>query len=115
MDDFNFRDGDALAKGTPMEISKRPRFKIYKGSTALKHPTRKEQRYSQERQKLITSGILVDHPSIADLLLFTCEYEANSASMAAGVICGGGNFSGPEKWFESHSGEAFNEWLKKRL
>ena len=115
MDEFRFRDGDAVATGSPMEIRKQPRFKIFKGSTALKNPTRNKQRYSQERQKLRNSGLLSDHPSIADLLIFTRDYEANSASMAAGVISGGGNYSGPEKWFEITSSEAFNDWLKKRL
>lgn len=115
IDEFNFRDGGAVATGTPMEISKQPRFKIYKGSTALKHPTRSKQRYSQERQKLLDSNVLSDHPSDSGLLIFTDDYEANSASMAAGVISGGGNFSGPEKWFERISGEALKNWLIKRL
>lgn len=115
MDEFTFKDGDASARGTPIELGSRPRFKVLKGSTARKSATRNQKRYHEERQRLVVAGVLSDLPSVSDLLIFTRDYEANSASMAAGVICGGGNFSGPEKWFETTSGEAFNDWLKKRL
>jgi hypothetical protein len=115
MDQFVFEDETAKATGAPLEIKKSPRFKIFKGSTARKIPSRTERRYDDERRQLIADGTLTDHPSVSGLLEFTRDYEANSASMAAGVISGGGNFSGPEKWFEVASGEPFNEWLGKRL
>ncbi|MGK7663532.1 MULTISPECIES: DUF4357 domain-containing protein [unclassified Marinovum] len=115
MDQFEFEDGNAKATGSPMEIKKRPRFKVFKGSTARRYPSRTERRYDDERRRLRTDGTLTDHPTDPGLLVFTRDYEANSASMAAGVISGGGNFSGPEKWFEVASGEPFNEWLGNRL
>lgn len=115
MDNFEFEDGDAKATGSPLEIRKMPRFRVFKGSTARKNPSRTERRYEDERERLISDGTLSDHPSNSSLLEFTRDYDANSASMASGVISGGGNFSGPEKWFETASGEPFNEWLRTRL
>ena len=114
MDEFVFEDGGAKAKGTPLEIRKMPRCRVFKGSTARKSASRTKKRYLDERRRLTSDGTLADHPSIAGLLVFTRDYDANSASMAAGVISGGGNFSGPEKWFEVSSGEPFNQWLRKR-
>ena len=115
MDKFKFANGDAEATGSPLEIRKMPGFRVFKGSTARKNPSRMKTRYEGERRRLIADGTLVDHPSDPGLLEFTRDYDANSASMASGVICGGGNFSGPEKWFELKTDEPFNEWLRKRL
>jgi hypothetical protein len=112
---FEFQDGDATATGTPLRIENRPPFMVFSGSTARKIPSRNERRYEEERQRLISDGVLADHPSNPALLVFSRDYKANSASMAAGVISGGGNFSGPEKWFEISTGEPFNEWLSRHL
>ncbi|SDY25848.1 DUF4357 domain-containing protein [Citreimonas salinaria] len=115
MDKFEFEDGGAKATGSPLQIRKMPPFRVFKGSTARRNPSRSETRYEDERRRLIIDGTLEDHPSNPDLMVFTRDYDANSASMAAGVISGGGNFSGPEKWFEVASPESFKEWLSRRL
>ena len=115
MDRFSFEDGGAKATGFPMEIAERPRFKVFEGSTARKVPSRIERRYADERQRLVADGTLAHHPSNPGLYIFTRDYEANSASMASGVISGGGNFSGPERWFRIGTSEALKDWLKTRL
>lgn len=89
---FELKFGDATARGCIAPDG----FKVLAGSTALRQGTATRKRDRDERDRLVRTGILVEHGS-RDLFVFARDHTCTSASQAAGIVKDG-NASGPQPW-----------------
>jgi hypothetical protein len=71
-------------------------FLVRAGSTAMKNGSPKVKRDREERDRLVRTGVLVDHENL-ELFQFASDHLFNSPSIAGGVVKDG-NCSGPQSW-----------------
>ncbi len=96
--------------GYPSTASRRPRFVVKAGSTAMRNGAPNEKRKDWLTEELVTKGVLAPDPTNPSLWVFTQDYEFTSAS-AAGDVINDGNLSAPQYWRNTHTGKTLKEDL----
>ncbi|OJX47953.1 DUF4357 domain-containing protein [Devosia sp. 66-22] len=107
---FTFATAGAAATGQETEDG----FVVFAGSTARRTPSGTfPAGYAALRDRLLTTGQLIDGPS-PDLLPFTTDVLFTSPSAAASIVSAR-SASGPIEWKIQPAGTTYREWRSSRL
>ena len=95
-------------------VEREGEFIVLKDSVARKEGQASWTAYKDLRAKLVEKGVLVDHPTDPEKLIFQEDYAFKSPS-AAGSVVYARNTNGPTHWKVKGSKRTYSDWQESQL